>query len=95
MKVMELALFKLKDGVTEDQLRSALADSNRWLAAQPGFIQRRHGAGDEGLMDLVEWQDMAAARTAAENFMRAPEACSFMEVIDPGTVVMRHFTQMS
>lgn len=95
MKVMELALFKLKAGVTDDQFRSALADSNRWLATQPGFLQRRHGAGDEGLMDLVEWESMADAKSAAENFMSAPETRSLIEVIDLESVVMRHFTQMS
>lgn len=95
MKVIELALFKLKADVTEGQFLAALQDSNRWLANQPGFIQHRHGVGEEGRMDLVEWESMTAAKVAADQFMNAPETQAYMEVIDLETVSMRHFQIMS
>jgi hypothetical protein len=91
MKVMELALFKLKPEVTEDQLQAALQETNGWLARQPGFVRRHHGTSDEGRMDLVEWESLAAAKTAADQFMAAAEASSFMTMIDTDTIVMRHF----
>ena len=95
MSVLEIALFQFKSGVTEDQVKAALSDSDRWLGRQPGFVSRRHGASAEGRMDIVEWSDSAAARAAAEAFMAAPEACGLMSIIDPGTVVMRHFDMLA
>jgi hypothetical protein len=95
MKVIELALFKTKPEVTEEQFRTALADSSRWLASQPAFVERRHGTGDDGCMDMVEWESMAAAQAAADRFPSAPEAQTFMAVIDPESIFMRHFELMS
>ena len=94
MTVIELALFKLKPDVTEDQFQEVLHGSSRWFAGQPGFVRRRHGTGEEGRMDLVEWESMAAANAAAERFPSAPETQTFMAAIDPGSVVMRHFELM-
>ena len=95
MKVIELAQFKLRADVTEAQFRMAFDDSNRWLSSQPGFIQRRHGVDDDGRIDVIEWESMAAAKAAAQQFMEAPETRAFMGTIDPETVIMRHFELMS
>ena len=91
MKVIEIALFQLKPDITEDQVQAALRESNHWLAQQPGFVRRHHGTSEEGRLDMVEWDNLAAAKAAAEQFMTAPEACALMDIIEPETVVMRHY----
>lgn len=95
MKVIEIALFQLKPNTTEDQVQAALRESDNWLERQPGFVRRHHGTNDEGRIDLVEWDDLAAAKAAAEQFMSAPEARALMAIIEPETVVMRHFELLS
>lgn len=95
MKVIELATFKLMPEVTDEQLRVVLADSNRWLASQPGFVLRRHGTGEDRRIDYVEWESMADAKAAADRLLNAPEAQAFMATIDPTTVVMLHFEMIS
>jgi hypothetical protein len=95
MKVIELALFKLKSNVTESHFLVALRGTNQWLASQPGFVRRYHGTSDEGRMDLVEWENMAAAKAAADQFVTAPEIQIFLECIEPETVIMRHFEFVS
>jgi len=95
MKVIELALFKLRANVTEAQFLVAFDHSNVWLSSLPGFIQRRHGVDNDGRVDIVEWESMAAAKAAAQQFMEAPETQAFMSAIDPESVIMRHFELMS
>ena len=95
MKAIELAIFKVKSDVDEIALHAAIAETNRWLAGQPGFVMRRHGVSDAGeRVDYVEWQSMEHAAAAGERFMSAPETQAFMAAIEAGSVSMRHFTLM-
>jgi len=91
MKVIEFVMFKLKPEITEEEFRVALADTDRWLASQPGFILRRHGVSASGRMDYAEWESVEAARTAADHFMTAPQTRAFKQALDPGSIAVHHF----
>ena len=92
MNAIELAIFKVRPDVDEASLQAAIAETNRWLATQPGFVLRRHGVGDSGeRVDYVEWQSMAHATAAAERFMSAAETQAYIAAIEAGSVSMRHF----
>jgi hypothetical protein len=92
MKVVELALFKLKANASQAEFNSALAATQAWLARQPGFILRRHGVSDAAeRLDYVEWESSMAAKAALDAFKHAPELQPFMAAIDAESIIMRHF----
>jgi hypothetical protein len=96
MKAIELATFKLKTGVDEAALQTAVAETDKWLARQPGFILRRHGRnGDGDCVDYVEWESMEHAMKAAETFCDAPEARNFMAALDAESTICRHYDLIS
>ena len=95
VKAIELAIFKVKPDMDETSLNAAMAETNRWLVDQPGFVLRRHGVGDGGeRVDYVEWQSMDHAMAAAGHFMEAAETRAFMSAIEAGSVSIRHFELM-
>ncbi|MCX6865674.1 MAG: hypothetical protein NTV46_05535 [Verrucomicrobia bacterium] len=90
--VTELVLFKTISTVDEASFYSAVEVSTDLLRTCGGFIARHltKAAGSGEWIDVVLWSDLASAHSAADRFMTAPEAATFMACIDPSTVQMRH-----
>jgi heme-degrading monooxygenase HmoA len=80
--VLEIASYRLKDGVTDEQYTAAADSLLRWAGGQPGFISRDLVRTDEKLVELVWWTDKASADAALEAAGRAPEAGPFFEAVD-------------
>ena len=80
--VVEIATFSAKRGVTEQALLKAAVRSDRFVAAQPGFVSRRFVRREDGRwIDIIEWQSAQAARMAADKFATAAQVHDFMATI--------------
>ena len=94
MPVLETVRYRIKPGITQEAAVQAWQDSQSFARAQRGFLSRKLAVTDDGeFLDLVEWQSMADAKAAAENFNpgKFPELLGLVEVLDESTMVMTHY----
>jgi len=94
--VIEWAPFRLLDGVTEEELFAASEALQRdFVARQRGFIRRELLRGADGTwVDLVHWEDEAAAHTVFAAAMESPVCAEYFKLMempeggDPATAVV-------
>ena len=87
----EVVLFRAKTGVSRDELISAFAATQAIIENFDGFIKRTLLEGENGQwIDMVQWQSLAQAQTAAEKVMQMPELAQSFAVIDESTIQMLH-----
>ena len=90
--VLEVAEFKLNDGVKMTVFLSEFQKTNVFLSSLPGFIKRCLGQNEQGLwIDVVEWNTMKAAKDALALYMTADAVQGFISMINHETIHMRHF----
>jgi heme-degrading monooxygenase HmoA len=88
---IEIAAFKLTEGVSDPAFSEAQAAVNAFLAKQPGFIARRLSRDAQGqYLDHVEWSSLADAEAAMQASMAEPTLQRFMRMIDPASLSMQH-----
>lgn len=91
MPVLEIVTFRLKEGSDVEVFLEAAKATFPFAAGLSGFGNRRLTVDDEGLWtDVVEWDSLANAKSAAEAFMEAPVVGPFVQMIDLSTATMRH-----
>ena len=92
-EAIELAPFRLRQGVTEDALLAAADAIQRdFLGRQPGFVRRELARGADGRWaDVVYWADGAAAEAAMEKAGESAACRAYFELMtganggaDPG-----------
>jgi heme-degrading monooxygenase HmoA len=89
---LEVVIFKAKAGINPEQVQRAANAAEPHIRQMPGFVERHFGTREDGtFIDLVHWQDQAAAEAAAEKVMQMPEFGEFFALIDDSTVQMMHF----
>ncbi len=91
---IEMVTFQLADGVTENRFLAAAVEATIFLRACPGFQGRTLGQHPEDAtrwLDLVYWEGLEYALAAAEGFTTSPHTTTFLNAIQPETVVMSHF----
>ncbi len=95
--VIEAVEFKLKPDVEVANFIEAAKQSASFIQSLDGFIKRTLSSNEDGLwMDIVEWKDMASAKSAADTFMQAHEVMAFCAMIDMDTTKMQHLhTQLT
>jgi hypothetical protein len=87
--VLEIVEFRTSGDF--EHLYQAARNMEQWLQAQRGFRWRRLSWLDDGtLIDVIEWDDMASAKAAADQIMTAEPVAGFMALIDGPSVIMRH-----
>jgi hypothetical protein len=91
-KVLELVVFKLKDGVTSEQLLATNDAVSIWAQRQRGFISRELSHDVEGgrWIDIVWWQSIEAAQAAAEAAMSSASCAPMFALIDMESALMLH-----
>ena len=91
-KVLELAVFKLRDGATPDDLLATADAVSDWLATQPGFISRElsHDAEGERWIDVVWWTTMRNALEAAELAITSAQCAPMFALIASESTLMLH-----
>ena len=94
--VIEVVIFKAKPGVTDRQLQTAALAVTPILTEMPGFISRELGASDDGkYIDMVHWQDILSAQSAAEKVMSIPKCGEFFGLIDQNQLQFMHFRKVA
>jgi hypothetical protein len=91
-KVLELVVFKLRDGVTREQFLATNDAVSTWARQQPGFISREQAydaAGDRWI-DLIWWRTIEEARAASEAAMTSESCAPMFSLIDDDATLMVH-----
>ena len=91
-QVVEIAIFKTKDGVSREQLLGTVDAVSEWAKAQPGFISRdlTYAADSDTWIDVVWWESLDAAHTAAEASMTSESCAPMFAAIDLEGTQMLH-----
>jgi hypothetical protein len=80
---IELARFRIKEGIAEEAFQSLIRETNEVLSTYRGFVSRRVGRTVDGeYFDIVEWEDLEAATTAAGTFGKDARSQPFIEALD-------------
>lgn len=91
-RVVELAIFKLKEGVSRDQLMETVDGVTEWAKRQPGFVSRDLTYSEESdtWIDVVWWASADAAHAAAEAAMTSESCAPMFGLIDLEGTQMIH-----
>ena len=93
--VVEVATFKLKDGITESDF--AILDSaveSTHVSKQDGFLSRTaQMTKDNYWRVIVHWENIESAEASMQSFANADAAQAFMQAADTSTMVMRRYNQ--
>jgi len=90
-KVLEVVVFKLAEGVSDEAFVQAAQGIETWLETKPGFMSRRLSNDGQGSwLDLVEWESMGEAQAAAAEIMATSEGQAFGSKIDGESIQMYH-----
>ena len=96
-EVIEIAPFRVREGVTEARLLEASEAIQRdFLARQPGFVRRELARGEDGRWaDVVYWADGPAAEAAMAAAAASPACRAYFELMtgadggaDPGEALL-------
>ncbi len=92
-EVLELVMFRLKDGSNRVQFIRAAEELEQLLIHQvPGFVRRSLLCTEDEISwtDLISWKDMQSALSALKQLPTTLEFRNFVSMIDPNDMVMRH-----
>jgi hypothetical protein len=91
-KVLELVVFRLNEGVSRERFLSTVDAVSSWIRDQPGFISRELSYDAEGdrWIEIIWWQTMEHAHTAAELAMTSEWCAPMFAVIDMESALMAH-----
>ena len=84
MGILELVVFKLKDGATREQLLATVDGVNEWASTQPGFVSREltYAAEEDRWIDIVRRGSLADAESAAAAATSSPSCAPMFGLID-------------
>ena len=91
-KVLELVVFKLRDGVPREQFLGTVEAVSSWISRQGGFISRElvHDGDGDRWIDVVWWRSMDDAKAAAELAMSSESCAPMFGLIDMESTLMLH-----
>lgn len=94
--VIELVLFKTKSGVTKEKLVQAAKTATSAFEQMNGFVSRDLAVDNEGQWtDILHWQDMQSALTAAQTAIEIEECRNYFALIDETQIKMFHLNKVS
>ncbi len=90
--VVELAIFKTNDGVSREQLLGTVEAVSQWALRQPGFLSRdlTYSTETDTWVDVIWWESLDAAHTAAEAAMTSEYCAPMFALIDMQATQMIH-----
>ncbi len=92
-EVVEFVSFKVKEGISEQQLLAASDEFNEgFLSLQKGYVSRRFIKEGDTWADLVLWETMEDAMNAVNAVEKSPAAESYDACIEQSTCKMQHLT---
>ena len=90
--VLELVVFRLRAGVSREQLLGTVDPVSEWIGEQPGFVSRELAHDEEGdrWIDVVWWESIEQAQAAAERAMSSESCAPMFSLIDMDSTLMLH-----
>ena len=94
-KTLELVVFQLADGVTDEEFLETTGPVSDWIKTQPGFISRELSRGTEGdkWVEVVWWETLEQAKAASEAAMSSAKCAPMFSKIKFDNIKMIHGTQ--
>ena len=91
-RVVEIAIFKLQEGSTREQLLATVDAVSEWAKNRPGFVSRdlTYSAETDSWIDVIWWESLDAAHSAAEAAMTSEACAPMFAVIDLEGTQMIH-----
>jgi hypothetical protein len=91
-KVLELVVFKLREGVTREQFLGTVDPVSAWIAGQAGFVSRElsYDADADRWIEVVRWDTMEDAHAAAELATTSESCAPMFALIDMDSALMAH-----
>jgi hypothetical protein len=91
-RVLELVVFKLREGVTREQFLGTDDAVSGWISEQPGFVSHEllHDADGDRWVELAWWETMDDAHAAAERAMSSETCAPMFAMIDEQSSLMLH-----
>ncbi len=91
-KVLELVVFKLAEGVTDDAFLQTTGPASDWVKTQPGFISRELSRSPDGekWIEVVWWETLESAEAAAAAAMSSSACSPIFSLIDFENTLMLH-----
>ncbi|MGM0877514.1 MAG: antibiotic biosynthesis monooxygenase family protein [Bacillota bacterium] len=91
-KVVELVIFKLKEGAQADDFIKLSHQADRALQSFPGFNTRTlfYSKTTDQWVDIVYWSDLESAKNAKESVMTLPETQPFIQSIEEKEMTFLH-----
>ena len=89
-KVLELVVFKLKEGASREQFLGTNDAVSAWISRQPGFISRElsHEPDGDRWIDVIWWETMENAGAAAELALSSESCAPMFALIDRESVLI-------
>jgi hypothetical protein len=82
--VLEMVLYRLQDGVSQETILTLSDEIQKWLVQQPGYLDRDLLMAEDGQwLDLVYWSSMVEAMAASEKIFAQPFAANFGNIFAP------------
>jgi hypothetical protein len=93
-KVLELVVYKLREGVSREQFLGTNDAVSSWIRQQPGFISRElvHDAEGDRWVDVIWWETLEQAQAANELSMTSESCSPMFAMIDLESALMLHGT---
>lgn len=88
--IVEYVEFKVLDGVTDEQVFSALKETDSLLAEVKGFKLRHIAKSDQLFVEVVYWNSQEEALKGLEIFQKDDRSNNLFELIDTDTVTIRY-----
>jgi hypothetical protein len=91
-RVLELVVFKLKQGATREQLLSTVDAVSAWARTRPGFLSRdlAYSAAEDRWIEVIWWRTLAEAEAAAEAALSSADCAPMFGLIDMDSPQMLH-----
>ena len=91
-RVLELVVFKLKQGVTREEFLATNDALSSWAKQQSGFISREQAYDAQGdrWIDLIWWKTIEDAHAASEAAMTSASCAPMFALIDDQAPLMIH-----
>lgn len=91
-QIVEMVLWKSKEGVSTADAKNAIIQLNEFVQQQPGFVSRKTALAEDGkFLDIVLWTDLNAAKTASEKAMKNEKLIPIFSTIDEKEMIFQHF----
>lgn len=91
-KIIEIVMWKSVDGISPEEAKKSITKLNDFVGQQPGFVARKTALAEDGkFLDVVYWEDLKSAQTAAEKAMKTESLIPIFSTIDQKEMLFKHF----